>query len=133
MERARRPYSRTDRFGPDEVRRCAVGRSVPPDLSKMMPGAMGRNNMMQSWMNEEMPMMGPMRGHMMKIMFAVVDTDGDGAISFDEMIKIHKRIFTAVDANHDGKITPDELRTFLQDRWSQAAGPGSGDLAPLPC
>ncbi|OCJ09018.1 hypothetical protein A6U87_09120 [Rhizobium sp. AC44/96] len=99
--------------GPDVAQ---SGDQSHSDPSKMMPGMMDRGTMMQPWMTEDMPAMGPMRGHMMKIMFAIADTDGDGAISFDEMVAIHKRIFTAVDTNHDGKITPDELRAFMQDR-----------------
>lgn len=72
------------------------------------PGMMGRN-MMQSGM----PMMG-MRGHMMKIMFAVADVDGDGALSFEEVTTMHKRIFDKVDANKDGKVTPEEVQAFIR-------------------
>ena len=82
--------------------------------SEMMPGMMSRN-MISSDMNEGMRMMGPMRGHMMKIMFVVADTNGDGAISFDELTAIHKRVFDAVDANNDGKVTPEEMQAFMQD------------------
>ncbi|WP_376766641.1 EF-hand domain-containing protein [Rhizobium leguminosarum] len=82
--------------------------------SEMMPGMMGRN-MMSSDMNEGMRMMGPMRGHMMKIMFVIADTDGDGAISFEELTAIHKRVFDAIDANNDGKVTPEEMQAFMQD------------------
>ncbi|WP_327206517.1 EF-hand domain-containing protein [Rhizobium beringeri] len=82
--------------------------------SEMMPGMMGRN-MMSSDMNKGMRMMGPMRGHMMKIMFVIADTDGDGAISFEELTAIHKRVFDAVDANNDGKVTPEEMQAFMQD------------------
>ncbi|QIO50903.1 hypothetical protein HA461_06840 [Rhizobium leguminosarum bv. trifolii] len=82
--------------------------------SEMVPGMMGRN-MMSSDMNEGMRMMGPMRGHMMKIMFIIADTDGDGAISFEELTAIHKRVFDAIDANNDGKVTPEEMQAFMQD------------------
>ena len=37
-------------------------------------------------------------GHAMKIMFAIADADGDGALSFEEVTVIHKRIFDKVDA-----------------------------------
>lgn len=72
------------------------------------PGMMGRN-MMQSGM----PMMG-MRGHMMKVMFAVADVDGDGALSFEEVTTIHKQIFNKVDADKDGKVTPEEVQAFMR-------------------
>jgi hypothetical protein len=84
------------------------------DGSEMMPGMMSRN-MMSSDMNEGMRMMGPMRGHMMKIMFVIADSDGNGAISFEELTAIHKRVFDAVDANNDGKVTPEEMQAFMQD------------------
>ncbi|WP_245489230.1 EF-hand domain-containing protein [Rhizobium ruizarguesonis] len=82
--------------------------------SEMMPGMMGRN-MMSSGMSEGMRMMGPMHDHMMKIMFVIADSDGDGAISFEELTAIHKRVFDAVDANNDGKVTPEEMQSFMQD------------------
>ncbi|MHC2361574.1 EF-hand domain-containing protein [Rhizobium leguminosarum] len=69
--------------------------------------------MMPSGMMGGMPMMA-MRGHMMKIMFAVADADGDGALSFEEVTAIHKRIFDSVDANKDGKVTTDELQAFMR-------------------
>lgn len=76
-------------------------------------GAMPATGMMQPGMMGGMPTMG-MRGHMMKIMFAIADTDGDGALSFEEVTAIHKRIFDAVDANKDGKVTPEEMQAFMR-------------------
>ncbi|MFD1328842.1 EF-hand domain-containing protein [Mycoplana ramosa] len=76
-----------------------------------MPG-MGMGGRMQG-MRGGMPM-GPMRGQMMKIMFAVADTNGDGALSFEEVTAVHKRIFDSVDANKDGKVTLEEMQTFMQ-------------------
>ncbi len=76
-----------------------------------MPG-MAMGGRMQGMMGG-MPM-APMRGHMMKIMFAVADTDGDGGLSFEEVTAVHKRIFDSVDANDDGKVTLEEMQTFMQ-------------------
>lgn len=87
----------------------ARGQAAQPGQAQVMPG--------MSMMGQGMmggTSMGPMRGHMMRIMFAVADTDGDGALSFEEVAAVHKRIFDSVDANDDGKVTPDELRTFMQ-------------------
>ena len=61
----------------------------------------------------QMRMMG--HGHAMKIMFAIADTDGDGALSFEEVTVIHKRIFDKVDANKDGKVTPEEVQAFMRE------------------
>ena len=44
--------------------------------------------MMSPGMEGQMRMMG-MHGHAMKIMFAIADADGDGAISFEEVTVIH--------------------------------------------
>lgn len=79
----------------------------------MPPGIMGQG-MMQPGMMGGMPMMGG-RGHMMKIMFAIADTDSDGALSFEEVTTIYRRIFDKVDANKDGKVTPEEVRAFVQE------------------
>ncbi|WDZ81563.1 EF-hand domain-containing protein (plasmid) [Ensifer adhaerens] len=83
-----------------------------PGYSEMMPGAMmgGRRSGMRDGMRQ-----GIMYGHMMKIMFAVADVDGDGALSFEEVTAIHKRIFDKADANKDGKVTPEEMQGFMRD------------------
>lgn len=81
--------------------------------SNMMPGDMMGRGMMQPGMMGGMPMMGA-HGPTMKILFAIADTNGDGALSYEEMTAIHKRIFDAVDANKDGKVTPEEMQAFWQ-------------------
>lgn len=88
----------------------AEGQDAQPDASEMMPGAMmgGRHGMRDGMRG------GPMRGHMMTIMFAVADVDGDGALSFEEVTTIHKRIFDKVDANKDGKVTTEEMQAFMR-------------------
>ncbi|MDP9630363.1 UNVERIFIED_ORG: hypothetical protein J2W85_002437 [Ensifer adhaerens] len=77
-----------------------------------MPGMTMGGDRMQGMMGG-MPM-AAMRGHMMKIMFAVADTDGDGGLSFEEVTAVHKRIFASVDANKDGKVTLEEMRVFMR-------------------
>lgn len=79
------------------------------DQPQMMQGMMmgGRQYRMMGGM-------GSMHGHMMKIMFAIADADGDGALSFEEVTAIHKRIFDGVDASNDGKVTPEEMRAFMR-------------------
>ena len=84
------------------------------------PGMMGQSMMcpmMRSGMMSGMggmPMMAP-RGHMMKVMFAIADMNGDGALSFEEVTALHKRIFDRVDANKDGKVTREEIQTFVRE------------------
>ena len=55
-----------------------------------------------------------MRGHMMKVMFAIADTDGDGGLSFGELTSIQKRIFDQVDANKYEKVTPEEVQAVMR-------------------
>jgi hypothetical protein len=58
-------------------------------------------------------MMGFMGPGMMPMMFVMMDTNGDGAVSFEEMEAVHKRMFDLVDKNKDGKVTLDELREVM--------------------
>jgi len=91
---------------------------APMSGMPMMPAnAVGGMPMMYGQMmaGGSMPGTPIVRGHMMKVMFAVADVDGDGALSFDEVITVHKRIFDRVDANRDGKVTPEEMQTFMRE------------------
>jgi hypothetical protein len=53
---------------------------------------------------------------MMRIMFALMDTDGNGTVELNEFQAAHERIFKAMDANKDGKLTFDEMRAFMTGR-----------------
>ena len=104
-----------------------VESAQPGQPGPMRPGTMGQGMTGQSMMGQDMmgrgmmargmtgmPMMGG-RGHMMTVMFAIADTDGDGALSFEEITAVHKRIFDKIDANKDGKVTIEELQTFMRE------------------
>ncbi|MGA0598057.1 EF-hand domain-containing protein [Enterovirga sp. CN4-39] len=93
----------------------------PPSAQQGMPGAAMMGSMAGGGMCGMMSRMGQSDGagmmgggHMMKVMFAIADTNADGALSFEEVSAIHKRIFEAVDANKDGKVIPEELQAFLR-------------------
>ncbi|PAQ08209.1 EF-hand domain-containing protein [Mesorhizobium temperatum] len=114
--------------GQDQGAQPAQPGMMPPGMmgQGMMGQGMGRGmmcqgmgqgmmgEMMQPGMMGAMPTM-RMRGHMMKIMFAIADTDGDSALSFEEITAIHKRIFDKVDANKDGKVTSEEVQAFMRE------------------
>src|SRR5690242_11256554 len=42
---------------------------------------------------------------MMRMIFALIDTDGDGAIELQEFQAAHERLFKAMDTNKDGRLT----------------------------
>jgi EF hand len=74
-------------------------------------GMMGRGMMGGGMMGGGM-MMGP--PIMMRMIFALMDADGDGTISLQEFQAAHERIFKAMDANKDGRLTPEEMQAFMQ-------------------
>ena len=53
-------------------------------------------------------------GMMMRMLFALMDSDGDGTVSLQEFQAAHERIFKAMDANKDGVLTLDEIRAFIR-------------------
>jgi len=50
---------------------------------------------------------------MFRMMFALMDADGDGAISLAEFQVAHERIYKAIDSNKDGKLTLKEMQAFM--------------------
>ncbi|WP_346731062.1 EF-hand domain-containing protein [Bradyrhizobium sp. 35] len=50
---------------------------------------------------------------MFRMMFALMDADGDGTISLSEFQVAHERIFKAMDTNKDGKLTMEEMLLFM--------------------
>ncbi len=75
----------------------------------MMGGGMMRNIMGRGMMGEGM--MGP--PFMMRMIFALIDADGDGTISLQEFQAAHERFFKAMDSNKDGKLTLEEMQAFM--------------------
>ncbi|WP_407160236.1 EF-hand domain-containing protein [Bradyrhizobium sp. STM 3557] len=82
-------------------------------------GMMGQGSMMDHGMMGHMMGRGMMRSGamgspvMMRMMFALMDADGDGTISLQEFQAAHERIFKAMDTNKDGKLTPEEMQAFI--------------------
>jgi EF hand len=59
---------------------------------------------------------------MMQMMLALMDMDGDGAISLSEFQAAHERIFKTMEADKDGRLTIREMQVFLQ---------GEGEMGPM--
>ncbi len=55
-----------------------------------------------------------------RIIFALMDADGDGTVSLPEFQAAHERLFKAMDSDKDGKLTPDEMMTFMHRSKSAA-------------
>ena len=83
-----------------------MGRGMMGQGGMMGRGMMGQGGMMSCGM------MGP--PVMMRIIFSLMDSDGDGTISLQEFQAAHERIFKGMDANKDGRLTPEEMQAFMQ-------------------
>jgi EF hand domain-containing protein len=70
-------------------------------------GIMGREGMGGGGQGGMAPMM-------MRMMFSLMDADGDGKLSLQEFQAAHERIFKALDTNKDGFVTFDEMQTFIR-------------------
>jgi len=51
---------------------------------------------------------------MMRMLFSLMDSDGDGTISLQEFQAAHEQIFKAMDANKDSRLTLEEIQAFIQ-------------------
>ena len=77
-------------------------------------GMMGRGMMGGAMMGHGMMGGGAMGPPiMLRIMFALMDSDGDGTISLQEFQVAHERIFKAMDSNKDGQLTLEEMQAFM--------------------
>ena len=53
---------------------------------------------------------------MARIIFSLMDADGDGTVSLQEWQEAHERIFKAMDTDHDGTVTFEEMQAFMRGR-----------------
>ena len=110
---------------------CAVGAiaqdrmMTQPDQQQVQSQPMGQEGASSMGMGQGCMMGGRMMGRgmmggsamgppfMMRMMFALMDADGDGTISLQEFQAAHERIFKAMDSNKDGKLTLEETQAFI--------------------
>jgi hypothetical protein len=56
-----------------------------------------------------------MMGHSMamRLIFSLMDADGDGKLTLQEWQAAHERIFKEMDTDHDGTVTLEEMEAFM--------------------
>ncbi|WP_274629164.1 EF-hand domain-containing protein [Arvimicrobium flavum] len=84
---------------------------------------MARHGRRDGWRDRR----GGMHGPAMKILFAVADADGDGALSLQEIQDFHARIFKGVDGNADGRVDMEEIQIFFHGRADDRMDGDLGD------
>jgi hypothetical protein len=85
-------------------------------------GMMGHRMMGGGMMGHGMMSRGSMGRHFaMRIIFALMDSDGDGTVSLQEFQAAHEKLFKAIDANKDGVLTPEEIQAFVRGTSKSAA------------
>jgi EF hand len=104
--------SQTDRVPPDMLRGDMMG-------GGMMGGGMGGGMMCGHMMGSGMTGGGMHAEHrrgplmLMRMIFSLMDADGDGSISLQEFQAAHERLFKGMDQNKDGRVTMEEMRIFM--------------------
>lgn len=83
-------------------------------------GIMGRE---RGWRERqgEPPRRAGLAGPLGRVLFALVDSNGDGKISLQEWQAAHERIFKAMDTDNDGTVDIQEMQQFM--RGSGRRGP----------
>jgi EF hand len=51
---------------------------------------------------------------MIRMIFSLMDADGDGKLTLQEFQAAHERIFKAMDTDHDGTVTLEEMQAFIR-------------------
>jgi Ca2+-binding EF-hand superfamily protein len=51
---------------------------------------------------------------MMRIIFSLMDADGDGKLTLQEWQMAHEHIFKEMDTDHDGTVTLEEMEAFIR-------------------
>ena len=99
------------------------GASAPGQGGMMHDGMMGEGMAREGTVHGGIMHRGMMEGMtgggmmgspiMLRMIFALMDGDGDGTVSLQEFQAAHERIFKAMDSNKDGVLTFEEMLNFM--------------------
>ena len=96
--------------GRDGKKKYGKHRGRHGDMMRRHHGGMGMGRgMMGRGMGHGMG-----HGTMMQVVFAMMDADGNGTLSLQEVQDAHARIFAHMDDDDDGEVTKREIRTFFK-------------------
>ncbi|MDX8528941.1 EF-hand domain-containing protein [Mesorhizobium sp. MSK_1335] len=113
IEQAVKERMQQDR-GPEEGNRHEQGNGDGDRWQNHADGGRGDGHRMAGHQGPRM-----MRSGGMRLMFALLDADGDGSLSENEVQGAIGRIFTAIDENGDGKVDLEEIQSFLHGTNSE--------------
>jgi EF hand domain-containing protein len=87
-----------------------LGRSMMGEGRRigMGHGMIGHGGMLRRGMMAQRGMM-----PLMRIIFALMDADGDGTVSLQEFQAAHEKIFKAMDVDKDGTVSFEEMMNFM--------------------
>jgi len=98
----------------DQERSGMMGRGGMMGGGMMGHGMMGMGHGMMGGGMMGQGQRGGMAPMMMRMIFSLMDADGDGKLSLPEFQAAHERIFKAMDANKDGFVTIEEMQNFIR-------------------
>ena len=109
-------------YGMPMTRPIPGGSTMQQKLHDHVQGGEEEESDEDSRMMRMMGMMGGGYGHHggghgmvgMRIIFSLMDADGDGTVSLQEFQAAQERIFRAMDADHDGTVTLEEMQDFMR-------------------
>ena len=100
-------------YGPGGQQGCPMMGQGMGGMGMMGPGMMGHMGPGMMGMGGGMGMRGGNPKIRTMMMIAAADADGDQAVSFDELVTVHKRMFDMVDQDKNGKVDQEELESML--------------------
>jgi EF hand len=103
----------------EQAQQDPVDQDAGPDtdghgrMRHCMRQCMRGDEMMGERLRHSMRQGGMMQPFAMRIIFALMDRDGDGTVSLQEFQAAHESIFKAMDTDKDGTVSMEEMHDFF--------------------